>query len=255
MKSTLGLALFLVASTIVTGAHADDWIAQRLLGPAQQQTGGQWVAINKDDSIPDGHVVRTLAGGRITLVRGTETIELSANTQITIHDQGGSKPFTTVTQTTGSVTIEADIRNVRHFAVDTPFLAAVVKGTKFTVATTKDKSSVSVSRGHVEVDSAKNKSTTLLSVGQQAQVDAGGSIAVSGDGTLPIVYAANGKALGVTEKGAKGNAYGIAKQEATSGKGAGGGKDNGNGDGNGNGNGGGNGNGNGGGNGNAGGKK
>ena len=210
MKLALGLALFLAASSIVSAVYADDWIAQRLLGPAQQRVGSQWVSITKGDSIPDGHVVRTLAGGRITLVRGTEAIELSANTQITIHDKAGNKPFTTVTQAKGSVSVEADIRNVKHFAVDTPFLAAVVKGTRFTVTTAKGKSSVSVSRGHVEVDSAKTESTTLLSVGQQAQVDAEGSITVSGDGTLPTVYAANGKALGVTEKGAKGKAYGIA---------------------------------------------
>jgi hypothetical protein len=207
---------------MTTPALADDWIATRLYGPVEQQVGEHWVALGKGDSVLDGHTVRTLAGGRVTLVRGTETIDLGALTQIAIQDNSGSKPFTTVTQSAGRVSVEADIRNVQHFAVVTPMLAAVVKGTRFVVSVTRGNSSVSVRRGHVEVESFKDKTTTLLSVGQEAEVgpDTGGSIVVSGSGELPVVYAANGKALGVLEKGAKGNAFGIAKQAATPGNGA-----------------------------------
>jgi hypothetical protein len=87
-----------------------------------------------------------------------------------------------------------------------PGLAAVVKGTRFTVDVSKGKSSVTVKRGHVEVESHLDHSSALLSVGQQAEVaaDTGGSVLVSGGGKLPVVYGANGKALGVTAKGAEG---------------------------------------------------
>lgn len=44
------------------------------------------------------------------------------------------------------------MENVQHFAVQTPFLAAVVKGTKFTVVSSKTGAEVAVQRGNVEVE-------------------------------------------------------------------------------------------------------
>lgn len=237
----MGSVKVLVAAIVVLGgallassAFADDWLARQLIGRVQQQVGGKWIAVARGDAVADGHLVRTLGGARVTLVRGTETIEVGPGTQLVIEDRSGGKPFTTVTQMSGTVSVEADIRNVQHFAVETPYLAAVVKGTRFTVDVSKGKSSVAVKRGHVEVESHLDHSATLLSVGQEAQVtaDTGGTVVVSGDGKLPVVYGANGKALGVTAKGAEGNAYGIAKQDATSGNGVSG-ADNGQGGGNG----------------------
>jgi len=213
------------------------------MGSVQQQVAGKWLTVARGDTISDGHLVRTLSGARVTLVRGTETVELAPGTQLVIHDRDGAKPFTTITQTAGTVSVEADVRNVKHFAVDTPYLAAIVKGTRFTVTAQKATSSVSVRRGHVQVESLENHETVILAVGQEATVGEEGGIVVSGEGKLPTVVGANGKALGVTEKGAKGNAFGIAKQAATPGNGAGGGNGGNNSGGGGNGNSGGNGNG------------
>jgi hypothetical protein len=220
MKAIIAIVVAGLAS-LSGAALGDDWIASRLMGSVQQQVAGKWLTVARGDTIPDGHLVRTLSGARVTLVRGTETVELAPGTQLVIHDRGAVKPFTTITQTAGTVSIEADVRNVKHFAVDTPYLAAIVKGTRFTVTAQKANSSVSVRRGHVQVESLKNHEIVILAVGQEATVGEEGGIVVSGEGKLPTVVGANGKAIGVTDKGAKGNAYGIAKQAATSGNGAG----------------------------------
>lgn len=86
---------------------------------------------------------------RATFVRDAETIEIGPDTSIQIQD-GAS--FTTAHNHKGVVGIDAGARNVQHFAVETQFMAAVVKGTAFTVRTDHTGTIVVVTRGNVEVD-------------------------------------------------------------------------------------------------------
>jgi hypothetical protein len=184
-----------------TGVMADDWVASRLRGPVLQLQSGTWQPLNRGDIVPDSRSIRTLATGHVTLVRGTETIDLGPNTQIKIHDRGGAKPFTTVTQAVGQVTIEAEVQNVQHFAVNTPFLAAVVKGTRFVVTSGKSSATVTVRRGHVAVEDTANRQHVTIGVGQTATADNDKttSLAVSGTGTLPAVVTASGTPVTTTD--------------------------------------------------------
>jgi hypothetical protein len=156
----------------------------------------QWQPLRRGDVIPDSRVVRTLGNGFVELVRGQETLDLEPDTQIQIYDKAGSTPFTTVKQYFGSVSVEAEVRNVQHFAVSTPYLAAVVKGTRFTVVSGRTGSSVSVQRGHVAVEDQHDHSHVTLAVGQAAAIDkvqTAGAIEVSGAGDLPVVLTDGGK--------------------------------------------------------------
>jgi hypothetical protein len=133
----------------------------------------------------------------VSLQRGNEIIDLSGDTQVQILDRAGRSQFTTVKQHFGTVAVEADVRQVQHFSVETPHLAAVVKGTKFTVVSGTDTAKVSVQRGHVAVEDADTHQTTLLSVGQSASTGDGGvPLAVSERGTMPVIYSTNGKPAG-----------------------------------------------------------
>lgn len=202
-----------VAGTLLlaTSAFADDWTAVQLRGQVLQLVDNQWQPLVRGMVVPDSRVVRTLGFGHVTLTRGQETLDLGPNTQIQIHDRGtAALPSTTVTQYFGSVSVEAQVENVKHFAVETPYLAAVVKGTRFTVTSGDTGASVSVQRGHVEVGDYHNGSHTLITVGQSATVDSlktGDDIAVSGDGPLPPVVGTNGKPFTGDNKGkgGKGN--------------------------------------------------
>ena len=82
--------------------------------------------------VPDSRAIRTLASGRVTFTGGNETVDIAPNTQIQIFAKGGRKPFTTVKQYFGTVSVKAEVQQVQHFAVQTSYLAAVVKGTRFT---------------------------------------------------------------------------------------------------------------------------
>jgi len=101
-----------------------------------------------------------------------------------------------VKQDLGTVAIEANVENVQHFAVQTRYLAAVVKGTRFTVTVGKSGAKVDVRRGHVEIDDPTNQTHTTISVGQSASVDktaTAGTIEVSGSGNLPVVLDKRGE--------------------------------------------------------------
>ena len=69
---------------------------------------------------------------------------------------------TTIVQQAGSILLEVEKRNVKHFEVETPYLAAVVEGTQFSVTVNGDSTRVGVLRGQVEVSDFKT--------GQIAQV-------------------------------------------------------------------------------------
>ena len=198
MRRLWVLGVVILMSAVSTAALADDWLADKLRGPVLQFVDKQWQPLERGMIVPDSRAVRTLATGHVTFTRGGETVELGPNTQIQIFDKGGAKPFTTVKEAMGTVSIEAQVRNIQHFAVETPYLAAVVKGTRFTVASGKTGSRVDVRRGHVEVDNKGDKSRVLLSVGQSALVDSlktGGATAVSGDGKLPTVVNSKGEPM------------------------------------------------------------
>jgi hypothetical protein len=192
----------MAATTIAlssTSAWADDWLAAQLRGQVLQLVNNQWQPLERGMVVPDDRVLRTAASGHVTLTRGQETLDLGPNTQIQIHDRGtAGRPNTTVTQYFGTVAVEAQVEQVQHFAVQTPYLAAVVKGTKFTVVSGKTGSEVSVQRGHVEVEDHHNNTHVTVSVGQSAtidQVQTDDQIAVAGPGVLPMVLKADGKPL------------------------------------------------------------
>jgi len=212
---TAGLMLLPVA------ALADDWTADKLRGQVVQFVDNQWQPLKRGMVVPDTRIIRTMKTGRVTFLRGSETIDLGPDTQIQIYDKAGKKPFTTVKQYFGVVAVEADVRNVQHFGVDTPFLAAVVKGTRFTVSSGKTGSSVAVRRGHVAVEDLHNHSQVTLSVGQTATIDkmaTKGEIEVSGSGKLPTVVDPKGNPVS-SEKTSSGARVSVARGLVTAGAG------------------------------------
>jgi uncharacterized membrane protein YgcG len=222
----LTAATILVAfSSVSLPAFADDWIAAKLRGPVFTKVNGDWVQLHRGDVVPDRQAIRTLTAGRVTLVRGEESIALGPDTEIEIVDKDGQQ-FTTVKQSYGKVEIEAEVRNVKHFAVVNTHLAAVVKGTVFVVTSDDDGGKVSVRRGQVEVQDKVYSSIV--------EVPAGHWVATTGD--APLVLDSDGTTAGTNNNGV-GNGDGDGSNAGGNGNGHGNGGGN---SGNGNGNGGGN---------------
>ena len=110
---------------------------------------------------------------------------ISPNAAIEIPGETKQGLLTTIIQRAGSIVLEVEKRNVKHFEVETPQLAAVVKGTRFRVTVEKDTSYVDVLRGQVEVSDFKSGQYALVQSGQTAKVSAQRSgLSLSGSGTL-----------------------------------------------------------------------
>ena len=166
------LFVILAATLFVAApAFAGDWVVTRLRGTVEQLVGETWVPLKRGDSIEYDRDVRTLSDGHAELQRNLEVLTLDVNTAIRIqHDT--ETGFTTVLQDFGRLDVDAEVKRVKHFAVQTAYLAAVVKGTHFIVTTDLDGSTVEVDRGAVAVTSAASERSTTITIGQTATVNA-----------------------------------------------------------------------------------
>jgi hypothetical protein len=258
-------AQLVLAVLLCSQSFAADWIADRLRGTVEQKRGGQWVELVRGTVVADGQSVRTGPDGRLDLVRGAEKVQLGSNTQILIHEGDGN--VTSIVQASGQLTAEVERRNVQHFSVQTPYLAAVVKGTIFRVVVGSGMAHVEVDRGTVQVQDRLNDLVVDIVRGQEAQVSTRAPLQVSGGGSVAVFTFEGQRIVNGTadvpadeqgrpetasedpsNSGGKGNGSGNANSSngsgnGNSGNGNGGGNGKGN-SGNGNGNGGGNGNGN-----------
>ncbi len=184
----LRVALGLVAwSGLSAMAVADDWMVDRLRGEVLVLVGSAWSPLQRGDIVSDSSRIRSVEGSRVTFTRGAEAIELDGATEIRIFDQQGER-MTTIMQAYGTVTVEAERLQIQHFSVQTPFLAAIVKGTRFTVHSDDTQSSVDVSRGLVQVQDYTHGVATDIAPGQTAVVSNDIMLDVSGGGRhAPVV--------------------------------------------------------------------
>ncbi|WDR04043.1 FecR family protein [Devosia algicola] len=173
-------------------ALGDDWTADRLRGIVMQLDGTDWRPVVRGEVISDDRHIRTLASGRVEFVRGAERISVGGDTDIQISDATGRR-MTTVKQLIGTVSIEAEHKNVQHFSVLTPYLAAIVKGTRFTVRIRDGATRVNVDRGVVEVHDRVHEVSANVGRGQAASVSDYEVLEVSGPGASTVMTTDDGK--------------------------------------------------------------
>jgi hypothetical protein len=186
---TIAAPLLLLAALQVGVAAAADnvWRVSKSSGEVSLTTAdGQQSALADGAVVKPGDNVRTGQTGRVLLTRGEESMLISPNSAMGIPLEKKSDLSTTIIQQAGSILLEVEKRNVKHFSVETPYLAAVVKGTQFRVTVNKDDSRVDVVRGQVEVSDFKSGKYALVQPGQTAEVSPLKSIGLllSGPGSL-----------------------------------------------------------------------
>ena len=155
-------------------------------------SSAQPIALTEGTVVKSGEAIRTGRNGRVLLSRGEESILIEPNSVVGIPAEKKDGLSTTILQKSGSILLDVEKRNVRHFQVETPYLAAVVKGTQFRVTVKKDGARVDVVRGQVEVADFKSGKFALVLPGQAAQVSArAGGLTLSGSGTLGRIQKAS----------------------------------------------------------------
>ena len=190
--------LLLMSAVFCAGSSA---VAQDAAWRVGKASGDVWVtkpgvqpaSLSGETTLQPGDTIRTGQTGRVLLLRGKESILISPNSVIGIPTTNADGMSTTIIEHAGSILLEVEKRNVKHFEVDTPYLAAVVKGTHFRVSADDDQSNVNVLRGQVEVKDFKSGQFALVTAGQKAEVSANRSFGLSLSGAGP---------LGVIQQGA-----------------------------------------------------
>jgi hypothetical protein len=176
-----------------TAAIADDdnavWHVSNAFGNVWVTVGGvQHASLSHSRILKPGDSMHTGQNGRALLVHGQEYILISPNSAIEIPRETKQGLMTTIIQTAGSIVLEVEKRNVKHFEVETPLLAALVKGTKFRITIEKNSSYVDVLRGEVEVSDFRSGQYALVEPGQTAKVFAEQSgLSLSGLGPLGFI--------------------------------------------------------------------
>lgn len=214
-----------IAAAVVLGcaapALAAPWAVQRATGEVTiTAPGAQTISIKSRTELPNGATVRTGKTGRMLLVRGTETMTVGPSAVLTVPGDN-IFGFTKVLQKAGQVEFEVDTRGSVHFAVQTAYLAALVKGTKFVVRVKATGADVTVSRGRVGVtDNATGRSIDILP-GQTATTSrAHPGLTLSGKIDRAVMSADQGTSAAGTTGGA--GAATSTNQSGNSGSGSGG---------------------------------
>lgn len=187
MRCALMAALVLGTTSGPSAADDGIWSVRKSSGEVWLATSGaQQVSLNQEETLKPGDTIRTGRNGRVLLVRGEETILISPNSVVGVPVEKKEGLSTTIIQQAGSILLEVEKRNVKHFEVETPYLAAVVKGTHFSVTVGAGSTKVGVLRGQVEVSDFKTGQIAQVMPGQVATAFEHGKpgLSLSGSGTL-----------------------------------------------------------------------
>ncbi|MDA9505963.1 membrane protein [Bradyrhizobium sp. CCBAU 11386] len=192
MRCAFAAVLTLGMASGALAAEDGVWSVSKAAGEVWVATNGaQQVSLNQQEALKPGDTIRTGRNGRVLLVRGEETILISPNSVVGLPAEKKDGLSTTIIQQAGSILLEVEKRNVKHFEVETPYLAAVVKGTQFSVTVNAGSTRVGVLRGQVEVSDFKTGQIAQVMPGQVATAFEHGKpgLSLSGAGTFnPIEH-------------------------------------------------------------------
>ena len=161
------LFLTLVALATAGSAHAGtpQWKLSESAGTVNiLRSGVSKIAIS-GGSLNAGDVITTGTKSRAVLVRGQEYVVVSPNSRLRISAPEQSGGVVQFFEELGNVLFRIDKKATPHFGVKTPYLAAVVKGTTFSVTVTDTGTAVQVTEGAVQVSTLDGGATQLLSPG------------------------------------------------------------------------------------------
>lgn len=182
IQNGLGYAIAAIAMVVFsTVGHAESaWQVESRSGDVWiAAEGATPVALGGTKALPSGTKLTTGATGRVIIRRGEEAIVVAPNTSIQLAPQSRQGVATTIIQSIGTILLSVDKKDHQHFEVETPYLAAVVKGTKFAVTVAGGKSSVHVVQGAVEVMDFESGDVGMIRPGQTADVSAGSGVGLS----------------------------------------------------------------------------
>jgi hypothetical protein len=147
-----------------TGAAG--WRVDGITGQASAHRGaGAATPLAVGQVLSAGSEVETGVGAVVFLSHNGDRLIIQPNSRLRIDDPGTAGLLDHFMQSLGSVFYDVEPRKNRSFGVTAPYVAAIVKGTRFLVKIEPDKNSVRVDRGRVLVQSVDGVSSVLVDAG------------------------------------------------------------------------------------------
>ena len=172
--------LFAVASVSAWADNAT-WLVTSIKGDVRVRSlDASWKLLVIDQKLDAGTEIETTPGSKVILKRGDDTVIVSPGSAFEIGPNGNSgnadaTEAPSIIQKLGTLLFKIESRaGIDRFRVRTPYLAAVIKGTIFSVSVTPEGSALHVTEGLVEVASPATGQVGLVGVGQTARVSAQG---------------------------------------------------------------------------------
>ena len=186
-----GLVLLLLAALIppARAAGPDEvWLVQQVTGEAyvaQNEDRVNWTQLSGGEVLDGQQVVVTGPAGTAVLMHGEDVVGLAPRSTILLRETNGKNGMTRLEQTLGNIIVEVEKRPGWNFQVETPYLTAVAKGTKFGVSVDGSGARVDVRQGVVGVSDYS---------GHRADVGAGQTCSVAKGGGGVLVAPSPGRA-------------------------------------------------------------
>ncbi|WP_298282687.1 FecR domain-containing protein [Novosphingobium sp.] len=154
-------------------AQSMSWTISELAGTVVVKTATAATPARKGGQVPPGAVLSTGAGSRAVLVRGKDFMTVNANGRVRI-PTAGDKGFGLfdVLQEWGNAVFQIEKQPDPHFSVRTRYLAAVVKGTTFSITVSDQGASLQVVEGAVDTSTVDGGAHELITPGVVAVVEA-----------------------------------------------------------------------------------
>jgi FecR protein len=141
----------------------------------------------KGGKVGEGDIIATGANGRAVIVRGEEYVIVAPNSRLRIVDTTENNTLTQFFQSAGNSVFKIKKKMTPHFGVQTPYLAAVVKGTTFSVTVTPTGAAVQVTEGRVQVSTLDGAATHLVIPGEIGMVSQGMPYRLTVQGAEPQI--------------------------------------------------------------------
>lgn len=126
--------------------------------------------------VPPGAAVQTGTKSSAVLVRGKEFVTLRQNSRVRIAPADRQRSIVQILQDYGSAMFNIGKQADPHFGVETPYLAAVVKGTTFIISVTDVAATLQVTEGAVEASTRDGGARELIRPGNIAMIAAGDNL-------------------------------------------------------------------------------
>jgi hypothetical protein len=197
----LGLAPVLAAISGGANAAAPAWKVSETSGEVRLVENGRARPATKGALLTSGSTIATGPGARAVIVRGEEFVVISPRSQLRVPAESSSNGIMQLIEDFGTALFKIQKKSTPHFGVQTPYLAAVVKGTTFSVTVGPEGSSVQVTEGAVQVSTLDGGAAELVRAGTIATVGASDLFRLTVDGEkTKVVQSPNGPPAEVAAK-------------------------------------------------------